>query len=276
MRLVIPEVDIGEPLGDEQIAIFPLFSAVEDHLDYHCEVEAVSIEDKGELHLVNNAPKPVLLLEGDKLAPDHLLNTTILFGGLSSLRIPKRLLANGRWCWMARKSLLSLQSPEALSGGAVQDEQPWMWRHIARALVNSGFLSDEDDVTGVLERRSKRVAAAVEHLSYVDGASGLSMAAGKHALLLDLTNSHRACKRLWTPLVCGFVMDELGHQGSCQRPGKDAVRALLRTIQAAHWIPRKTLGLGQSYVAEALASALTYEGVLVHLSAVVGPKLPGR
>jgi hypothetical protein len=116
MPLPFPKLCVGEPICHNAVAVFPLFSNSQSDLAYRLSEEAFAdqsavveeISESGsvpDLLVDNQAPDLLLFLEGEQLIgakQNRILNTSVLVGGHTKLRIPVSCVEQGRWRYKSR------------------------------------------------------------------------------------------------------------------------------------------------------------------------------
>ena len=112
---LLETLEVGEPLSHGALTVIPLLAPKEVEPDWLTLAEAgaaVTISEVsagGEvptLSLVNDADRPVLLLDGEELIgakQNRILNTTVLVAAHAALRIPVSCVEQGRWSYRGKR-----------------------------------------------------------------------------------------------------------------------------------------------------------------------------
>ena len=119
--------------------------------------------------------------------------------------------------------------------------------------------------------RSKRysVDALLARTGPLPGQRGV-LAAIDGALCLDLFDRPETLAGCWRELVGSYLADSLVAPGQTAATGVAAIRTWLARIAASEGSLYPGVGLGETVVlasAEATATALVYDGVVIHLAA---------
>ena len=111
MSDIFPDIEVGEALTHGGLAVFPLYTASGAVVDYQVAAEAlesgqVSVEevdgdgDVPYLRVTNSGDTRVFFMEGEELVggkQNRAVNTSVLAGANSSLRIPVSCVEEHRW-----------------------------------------------------------------------------------------------------------------------------------------------------------------------------------
>src|SRR5437870_10885713 len=112
---LLETLEIGEPLSHGALTVMPLLAPKEAEPDWLTLVEAgaavtiTEVSAGGEvptLSLVNDADRPVLLLDGEELIgakQNRILNTTVLVAAHAALHIPVSCVEQGRWSYRGKR-----------------------------------------------------------------------------------------------------------------------------------------------------------------------------
>src|SRR6267143_1946697 len=112
---LLEALEVGEPLSHGALTVIPLLAPGEAEPDWLTLAEAGAAVTIGEvsaagevpaLSVVNNADRPVLLLDGEELVgarQNRILNTTVLVAAHATLRIPVSCVEQGRWKYRGKR-----------------------------------------------------------------------------------------------------------------------------------------------------------------------------
>jgi hypothetical protein len=297
----LPEIRVGEPIRYKALAVFPLFSSPEGHVEYVLSGEAIAggsvhIEEVSEggsvptLLVTNEGGSRVLLLEGEELRgakQNRVLNTSVLVGANSKTTIPVSCVEQGRWRYKSRKFVggdsysssklryyLKRSVSESLDAGrGHSSDQMAVWNEVSRQAQCLGTSSDTGAMSDSFESFREQLNDFREHLKYVEGASGVAIALGKQIVALDVYDKPSTCRKVWDRLLTGVAMDALEAQPSDQVAQAADVLELLGRLRAASWKQTPAVGEGEEFRsdadAETRASALVFEESILHGSVAV-------
>src|SRR3989442_3994623 len=157
---LLETLEAGEPMSHGALTVIPLLAPKEAEPDWLTLVEAgaavtiTEVSAGGEvptLSLVNDADRPVLLLDGEELIgakQNRILNTTVLVAAHAALRIPVSCVEQGRWSYRgkrfdgsdaslfasARAKKAARVSTSLLKTGLHLSDQGEIWRDVAKTL----------------------------------------------------------------------------------------------------------------------------------------------
>ena len=299
---MIAEIQVGEPVCYQCLAVFPLFRPSDSDIKYQLSDEAIGagtvtieeVDQEGtvpELMVENKGDCRVLFLEGEELVgakQNRVLNTSVLIGAKKRVKIPVSCVERGRWHHHSRgfqpSGFMSSVNMRRILSGSVgrslaaqrghHSDQGEVWREVARAQDSLGTVSGTHALTDTFRDYQDRIAEFRERLPYREGASGVAVALGGRVVALDLFDKPSTCCKIWDRLLSGFVLDAL-EAGRAEKPAdvRD-VQNLLEMVDTAAWQPFETVGDGQEYRVETRqgthACELTLHGTVVHARVFVG------
>jgi hypothetical protein len=300
--LTLPEVRIGAPIRHEALTVFPLYTESGSPVDYLLADEAiaagkVAVEEVGtagsvpNLLVSNQSDSRILFIEGEELRgakQNRVLNTSVLVAARSKTTIPVSCVEQGRWRYRThqfgssgshsssklRRILKKTVSDSALQGQGHGSDQSQIWGEVARQMESLGSSSDTLAMSATYDAYSGHTAEFQQRLTYAEGATGLAVAVGNTVVAIDLFDQPATCRKAWSRLLSGVVLDALEEAGKTDAlvvPGD--VEELLRRLRGAEWTQTPAVGEGEEYRSDAEAklhgSALLFEGAMVHGSAIV-------
>jgi len=298
--LTLPNIRVADPISHESISIFPLEAETVSKIHYVLSDEAlgtgtVTVEEVGEagsvpeLDVDNHTDNLVLFLEGEELRgakQNRVLNTSVLVAAKSKIKIPVSCVEQGRWRYTSRlfassgshsssklrhilkKTVLN----SAKEGRGHHSDQGEVWEEVSRQMASLGSHSATGAMADTYETHKDQLAEYRERLKYVEGAIGLAVAVGNKVVSVDLFDKPSTCRKVWDRLLTGVIMDALEAGPAEERVEKTDTEKLLMTLRDSSWEQTKAVGAGDEYRfgADAKhASALVYEGAVVHGSLVV-------
>jgi hypothetical protein len=297
----LPEIQVGEPICHDPLAVFPLFSPSPGDVEYLLAGEAlaagsVNVEEVSEggsvpnLLVTNQGDTRVLFLEGEELRgakQNRVLNTSVLIAAHSKTTIPVSCVEQGRWRYRSQQFVssefhsssqlrhhLKLSVSNSLKAGRGHtSDQRAVWREVSRQMTSLGSSSETSAMADTYESVRERQSEFRERLKYVDGATGIAIALGKRVVALDLFDKPSTCRKVWDRLLSGVVMDALEAKPSDQVAGPADVLELLTRLRAAAWKQTPAVGEGQEFRSDADSlthgSALVFGESVLHGSIVV-------
>lgn len=300
MSVALPEIQVGDPIRLEGLAVFPLFAEPTHGVDYDLSDEAinkgtVAVEEISEagsvpdLGVDNKGDLRVLFLEGEELIgakQNRILNTSVLIAAHTKSKIPVSCVEAGRWGYksrhfgsggthspsMLRRVLKASVTKSVRANRGHRSDQGEVWEEVARQQRSLGAVSGTSAMSDTFEAHQKRLDEFREKLHYVEGAIGAAVAVGGKLVTIDLFDKPTTCGRVWNRLLSGAILDALeAEQAEKQAEPADVERALTDLNQLS-WERSEPIGEGEEYRAESPsgdhASALVFEGTLIHGSAV--------
>jgi hypothetical protein len=295
-----PEVQVGDPLRHEALAVFPLYSPSNSATEYLLADEAlaagsVTVEETSEagsvptLVVTNQADALVLFLEGEELRgakQNRVLNTSVLAAAKARTPIPVSCVEQRRWRYASpsfghagshssyklRHVLKRSVSESAKAGRGHLSDQGEVWKEVGRQMHALGTESDTAAMADTYEAYRDRLAEFRERLKYAEGATGLAVAVGGRVVSVDLFDKPSTCRKVWDRLLTGVVLDALEAAPTGEQAGADKVREALAHLRTAAWQQTQPVGVGEEYRSDTddgrHASALVLGGAVVHGSLV--------
>jgi hypothetical protein len=297
----LPEIQVGQPIRHEALAVFPLFSSSEGGVEYLLSDEAISagslnVEEVSEggsvpnLLVTNHGDSKVLFLEGEELRgakQNRVLNTSVLVSAHSKTTIPVSCVEQGRWRYRSqqfvsgeshsssklRHHLKQSVSDSLKSGRGHTSNQMAVWGEVTRQMTSLGSSSETTAMADTYETHRDRLKEFRERLTYVAGATGIAIAVGKQIVALDVFDKPSTCRKVWDRLLTGVVMDALEATPTEELGQSVDVEDLLARLRNTAWDQAPAVGEGQEFRSDAdprtHASALVYGESVLHGSVVV-------
>ena len=297
----LPEVQVGDPLRHEAVAVFPLFGPAGGGADYLLADEAmaagtVTVEEVSEggsvptLVVNNQTESLVLFLEGEELRgakQNRVLNTSVLVAARAKTTIPVSCVEQGRWRYTSRSFghggshsspklrhvLKKSVSDSALGGQGHGSDQGAVWKEVSRQMGSLGAESATGAMSDTYEAYRGRLAEFAGRLQYPEGATGLAVAVGGTVVSVDLFDKPLTCRKVWDRLLTGVVLDALEAGPGGAEVGKDQVQGSLARLRGAPWQQAPAVGMGEEYRSDidggGHATALALGGTVIHGSLVV-------
>ena len=291
VSVLLEALEVGEPLSHGALTVIPLLAPGEAEPDWLTLAEAGAAVTIGEvsaagevpaLSVVNDADRPVLLLDGEELVgarQNRILNTTVLVAAQATLRIPVSCVEQGRWSYRgkrfdpgdaslfasARAKKAARVSASLRERGAHTSDQGETWRDVARTLGDRKVESPTGAMRDFYRRFADDVAATSRALLPRPGQTGAAVSVAGRWVGLDLLAAPGLFARGWPTLCAGYAAEGLGREA---QPGASDVRALLARIAALTVEEAPAVGLGHELriaAQDAAGAALVVEDRLAHL-----------
>lgn len=252
-----------------------------------------------ELLVANGGDVPVLLIDGEELRgakQNRILNTTILVGAKSTIKVPVSCVEHGRWSYQGREF--------AESGNLMHREmRAANVRRVNASLVSSRqFRSDQSEIWAKVNELHCEMAVpertgAMNDVYQAKGAEldeylkSFRLAAGQKGILvfidgkpagLDFVSREAAFTILFHKLVRSYAMEAMlvaerrkrgrgrgDAEKALVKPTADGVRAFLKEAAASEEKKYESVGLGWAYRyagPEIVGSALAFNDHVVHMA----------
>lgn len=297
MSVALPKLRVGDPLRHQALSVFPLFAPSRaKQIDYRLADEALrektlrvtEVSEQGsvpELLVENDSDNLILFLEGEELIgakQNRILNTSVLVGARSKLKIPVSCVEQGRWGYRSRdfgssgshspsnlrRALKASVSKSVKERRGHRSDQGQVWREVACLQAAFSVESKTAAMADTFETHQDRIAAFRRNIGYPEGCCGVAVAIGKRIVSIDLFDKPSTCQKIWDRLLSGVVIDAL-QAGSAQEHAevKD-VEQLVGAVDDLQWHEAQAIGEGDEFRAESKrgdhASALVMEETIVH------------
>ena len=317
MGKIFPEIRIGEALAHSGLAVYPLYTNSKTEVDYQVAVAAlesgdVSVEEVDQegtvphLLVTNAGDSQVFFMEGEELTggkQNRAVNTSVLAGSKTSLRIPVSCVEAGRWGYEG--------SPDGPQGGGVKSElsselncfspevrkslrdsvsvslrkqrghtssQGEIWDEIKKEQDDLGVKSPSKAMKDTYDSYREKLDEFKARLKYPGRAVGLVGTIDGQVVSFDLFDKASTCESFWERLVSSFAMSRLkrrsrltvdvrrqDQEGRLEAPD---IEKFVEMANAAQWRPYDAVGEGVEYRVRTEDGmegfALHYDGKLVH------------
>lgn len=305
MKDILPAWKPGTVTGHRNLALVPLRGEGRQprFKDYLLASEAIDagvltvaeVDEAGsvpELLAVNDADKPILLIDGEELQgakQNRILNTSILLPARSRSRIPVSCVEQGRWRHTSRTFKSGSYSPSSLrrrksrdvqhnlrASGRAMSDQGAVWEDVERQIDASQAPAPTRAMSDAVTSRVDVIGRYQEALAYPSGACGVVAAVCGRFVALDAFDSCSTLEVIWERLVASYAMDA---EGAREKPRKAftarAAGVLLEHVAGQECQPFESVGLGRDLRFEAddvLGQGLEADGHLLHLSVFPPPE----
>jgi len=299
MKDVLPEWTPATAIGHRHLTLVPLRG--EGHQQrfqgYLLASEAIEasfltvteVDETGtvpELLAVNDADRPVLLIDGEELQgakQNRILNTSALLPPKSKTRIPVSCVEEGRWSHTSRTFKSGNYAPSSLrqrksrdvqyslrTRGRAESDQGAVWDSVAEHIDACEAAAPTRAMSDAMATLGELLGRYHEALPYPSGTCGVVAAVCGRFIAADAFDSPSTLEAIWGRLVASYAMDA---EGGKERPGKTftakAAEVLLEHVTDQQCQAFEAVGLGHDLRFEAedvLGQALHVEDHLLHLS----------
>jgi hypothetical protein len=308
MKDVLPAWTPGTSVGHRHLTLVPLRG--EGHQqrfqDYMLASEAIEaglltiteVDESGsvpELLAVNDAERPVLLIDGEELQgakQNRIMNTTVLLRPRSKTRIPVSCVEEGRWSQTTSVFRAGNYAPSSLrqrksrdvqhslrARGRAESDQGAVWDSVAEHIEAHAAQSPTramSDAMGTLGEALERYRDA---FPYPSGACGVVAAVCGRFVAMDAFDSPSTLEAIWGRLVASYAIDAEANPDTTQKSfTTKAAGVLVEHVAEQSSQAFSAVGLGEDLRFEApdvLGQALQADGHLLHLSVFPpSPKQP--
>lgn len=298
-------ITLGEPRTHRGLTVFPLLdpsAAAPSYVTLRDALRAgdasiTEVSEQGDvnhLRVINNAPLPLFILDGEELIgakQNRIANISLMIPAKTTTVIPVSCVEQGRWNHVSAafseskqtlnagargKKMLRMQS--SLERGVRDADQGAVWDDVAeisshlRAASPTGALSDayakhEDSIADYEQK-------LVPDESVEEGQIGALFAIGPMAFGFDLFDTHSTLRTYLPKIVRGYTLDAMTQPIAKKQLDMDFLRKdaahLLDTVAHAPTSRFKAVALGEDVRIAAPATAgiaLTVDDRVVHLAA---------
>jgi hypothetical protein len=241
-----------------------------------------------ELRFDNDAPRKVLLVDGEELVgarQNRILNLTILVGAGQKLVIPVSCVERGRWAWRsrefasakrhlfakARAAKMRHVTASMSRSGAHRADQGQVWQSISDKASRLRAASPTEAMSDIYAQRKDTLAGYESAFTPSPGQVGAVFAVNGRIAGAELFDSAATFAKLLDKLVGSYALDAIEEEAPADTvPSLEEVRAFLKRMQQAAAERFAALGEGEDLrlTGEKLAGgALLAEGRVVHLAA---------
>ncbi|MGB7297190.1 MAG: DUF6569 family protein [Candidatus Aminicenantales bacterium] len=280
------------------MSVFPLLDPLDGGPDYLTLKEALEkslllvteVSSGGsvpELKVVNQAPLPILLLDGEELVgakQNRVLNTTILINEKSELIIPVSCTEQRRWAYVSKSFHDSdtVMSPKLRvekartvatslsSTGQYRSDQGTVWRSIDEMSAQAGTVSETGAMKDVFEQKKKDLDDYLQAFRCIPGQKGFLVFRGAEPVGFDFISKEKAFADLFPKLIKSYAMEAVLEDAKGELKG-DLKRAEDFIKEAADCDEKSydSVGRGRDYRYESktmVGSALAVDDRVIHLA----------
>jgi hypothetical protein len=305
LKPCLPEMKPQEAGAFRQLTVVSLAGGGPRFQDYLLASEAIEaglltvteVSESGsvpELLAVNEADRPVLLLDGEELQgarQNRILNTTVLLPARCKTRIPVSCVEAGRWQYNSATFRAGHYAPSSLRQVKSRDVQQNL-RTEGRAASNQGAVWDSVGeqirahhvpaptaaMSEVLSQRADTIAEYQAALPYRAGACGVVAAITGRFVAADVFDSPATLQAVWPRLLASYAMDaEVATRKAAKSFTAKGAGEVLAHACEQECTACPTVGMGQDLRFQApdmLGQALVVDTRAIHAS--IFPTAKGR
>jgi len=299
MKDVLPKWTPATAIGHRNLTLVPLRG--EGHQqrfqDYLLASEAIDagvltvteVDESGtvpELLAVNDADRPVLLIDGEELQgakQNRILNTTVLLPPKSKTRIPVSCVEEGRWSHVSPTFKAGNYAPSSLrqrksrdvqyslrARGRAESDQGAVWDSVAEHIDACEAVSPTRAMSDAMDTLAEVLGRYQEALPYPSGTCGVVAAVCGRFVAADAFDSPSTLEAIWARLVASYAMDAEATRDKGEKPfTAKAADALLEHVTEQQSQAFNAVGQGRDLrfeAADVLGQGLHVEDHLLHVS----------
>lgn len=297
LKQYLPEFKPLDAAGFRQLTIVSLLGGGPRFQDYLLASEAIEaglltvteVSESGsvpELLAVNQADKPILLLDGEELQgarQNRILNTSVLLPAHCKTRIPVSCVKAGRWQYTSRTFRPGNYAPSSLrqvksrdvqrnlrAEGRATSDQNAVWNSVGEQIRAYAAVAPTAAMSDVADRAADAVAEYQKAFPCPDGACGVIAAIAGRFAAADIFDSPSTLQVVWPRLLASYAIDAEVAKGATAKPfTSKGAEEVLRHAAEQECTACPTVGVGQDLRFEApdmLGQALVADDTIIHMS----------
>lgn len=304
------EMELGAGGSFENMTVFELLRPKNGGPEYITLREAIErgvfsvteVSEGGsvpELMVANKGEVAVLLLDGEEVRgakQNRILNTTILVGPKSAIRVPVSCVEHGRWTYQERqfkesgnvmhremraKNVQRVNASLA-SERQFRSDQGEIWDDVAMLACELNVPSSTGAMRDVYLAKDADLDGCLRSFRLAEGQKGVLVFIDGRPVGLDFVSRAQAFAGLFPKLIKSYAMEAMllaerhkagrgtGDAGKAlARPTADEARAFLKRAAACDEKKYESVGLGWAYRyagPEIVGSALAFNDSVVHMA----------
>jgi hypothetical protein len=304
------EMELGAGTSFENMTVFELLRPKNGGPEYITLREALErgafavteVSEGGsvpELMAANKGEVAVLLLDGEEVRgakQNRILNTTILVGPRSTIKVPVSCVEHGRWSYQEREFMESgnvmhremraknLRRVNASLASVKQfrSDQGEIWDDVAVLASELAVPTSTGAMRDVYLAKGGDLDGYVKSFRLAEGQKGVLVFVDGRPAGLDFVSRERAFAGLFPKLVKSYAMEAMllaerrragrgrgDAEAALRKPAVDDARAFLKRAAACDEKRYESVGLGWAYRyagAEVVGSALAFNDSVVHMA----------
>lgn len=308
---IFPDIQVGKALTHSGLAVFPLYADSRGGVDYQVATAAlasgqVSVEEVDSegavpyLRVTNSGDTRVFFMEGEELIggkQNRAVNTSVLAGSNSSIRIPVSCVEESRWRWgdfsrdpgaldekmgselncfspEVRKTLRVSVSESLRRKQGHSSAQGELWEELKKEQDDLRVSSSTRAMKDTYDSYRARLEEFKASLKYPGEAVGLVGVVDGEVVSFDLFDRESTCESFWERLVASYTLSRLKKRALALAGGLEDefdlpdIEGFIETTRKAEWRTHKAVGEGVEYRTQTKDGmegfALQCDGKLVH------------
>lgn len=297
MKELLPTMTPEAAIGHQKLTLVPLTGGGQRFRGYLLASEAIKahtltvseVDESGtvpELLAVNDADRPILLIDGEELQgakQNRILNTSVFLPAKSQTRIPVSCVEEGRWSRISRIFQIGTYAPSSLrrrksrdvrhslrARGRADSDQGAVWDSVAEHIDASGAVAPTRAMSDAMAARDEVLGRYHAALPYPSGTCGVVAAVAGAFVALDAFDSPSTLEEIWPRLLASYAVDAEAAKDKGGKPfTAKAAEVLLKHVGDQQCQAFDAVGLGRDLRFEAediLGQALHVDNHLLHLS----------
>jgi hypothetical protein len=297
MKDLLPAWTVGTAVGHRNLTLVPLIGGGPRFQGYLLASEAIDaklltiteVSEAGtvsELLAVNEADRPILLIDGEELQgakQNRILNTSVLLPPKSKTRIPVSCVEEGRWSHVSREFKSGSYSPSSLrqrksqdvhyslrTRGRAESDQGAVWDSVSRHIDSSAARAPSRAMSDAVVARGESLDRYQAALPYPAAACGVVAAVRGRFIALDAFDSPSTLEAIWGRLVASYAMDaEVAKDQAEKTFTAKAAEMVLEHVGDQKVVQFAIVGFGQDLRFETVdlhGQCLSAEDHLLHMS----------
>jgi len=291
-------LELGQPQGFGNLAVFPLFTSLDVGPKYVTLSEALGegvlevteLHESGsvpELKIANRGKRRVLLLDGEELVgakQNRVLNTTILLKKRSETIIPVSCTEQGRWSYVSKRFAASgvVMSPrmrgsksEAVAASleraqSFRADQGQVWAEIEEMSASAQVRSSTHAMRDVFESKTGELEEYLGAFPCLPNQKGLLAIVRGKVVGLDFVSRESSYRSVHAKLARSYALDALlERREDGGKPPLSQAKAFLEQASQTREKKYKSVGHGWDHRFQGdnlVGSALTYRNTVIHMA----------
>ncbi len=305
MEKIIEEIFSSLRIGDERrhggIQIFPLFLGKKNKIEFYMMKEVLErglftvkeVSESGsvnELKVINEADKPVLMLDGEELKgakQNRILNTTILVPEKSETVIPVSCVERDRWSYKRRDFYDSGNMMPSSSRAEMKKElynikknlhddlnfrvdQGKVWKNISVMQKMARVQSSTSAMSDVFDAKREDIEEYIKDFPLSDGQVGILVVHNGKILGFDIIGRPEKFSIVYRKILKSYIMEDILNRGDEKNfISTSQVEEFFNKIKESEEVKTKSAGLGYDYrykSKELFGTVLLYNEEMIHSS----------
>jgi hypothetical protein len=279
IQAFLSSLELGPAAASAELAIFPLIARGNRVPGYDTLNDAIAaghakvteVSEAGsvpELRLVNDGPRPILIVDGEELVgakQNRIVNITILVRANSTLTIPVSCVEAGRWRAKVEQVSASLRDSSSR-----HSDQSAIWAEIDAKSARMGAVSNTRAAAAMFESARTGLETFAKELRPADGQVGAVFVIRGAIVGLDAFDSAQTWARVMPALVRSYGLDALDAGVRGNAFAKAEPHSFLQAVGEARLDVFPAIGLGSDVRVggeAVVGGALVVDDRVVHILA---------